>query len=89
MGRTSVRQVGDLPLEPCGVEAALGRVLLETSGRHYAVMLLAGLVAVLVAVNIPFVGGLINLLLTILGLGLLAELVYRGMSRVRAEAVTG
>ena len=61
----------------------IGRVLLETSNRHYAVILLAGLVAVLVVVNIPFIGGLLNLALTILGMGMIAELV---MARFRSPA---
>jgi len=44
-------------------------------------MLLAGLVAVLVAINTPSVGGLLNFVLTILGLGILAEQVLRHFSR--------
>lgn len=61
----------------------VGRVLLETSNRHYAIILLAGLVAVLIAINIPFIGGLLNVLLTILGLGIIAELVM-AQSRARS-----
>ena len=63
-----------------------GRLFLEASNRHYAVMLLAGLVAVLVAINIPFVGGLLNFVLTILGLGILTEQIIRHLSRDRTAA---
>ena len=40
---------------------------------HHAALLVAGLVLILIAVNIPYVGGLVNFLLTILGLGLLVS----------------
>jgi cytoskeletal protein CcmA (bactofilin family) len=40
---------------------------------HYAATLLAGLVIVLIAVNVSFLGGLANLVLTCVGLGLLVE----------------
>ena len=40
---------------------------------HHAALLVAGLVLILIAMNIPYVGGLVNFLLTILGLGLLVS----------------
>ena len=52
-------------------------------------ILLAGLVAVLVAINIPFVGGLLNFVLTILGLGMLTEQIIRHLSSDRAAAAAG
>ncbi len=61
----------------------LGRALLGGQGEQRpspALALLAGLVLVLIAVNLPFVGGIINFLLTLLGLGALIMTVYRRQS---------
>ena len=61
----------------------LGRALLGAQGEQRpapALALLAGLVLVLIAVNLPFVGGIINFLLTLLGLGALIMTVYRRQS---------
>jgi cytoskeletal protein CcmA (bactofilin family) len=58
----------------------LGRALLAGPGeqqRAPALMLLAGLVLVFIAVNLPYIGGVINLLLTVLGLGALVVTIYR------------
>ena len=52
----------------------VGRSLMHTSG---AVPLLAGLFVVAAAVNLPWIGGLINLLLMLLGLGAIVMTVYR------------
>ena len=61
----------------------LGRALLGGQGEQRpspALALLAGLVLVLIAVNLPFVGGIINFLLTLLGLGAMIVTVYRRQS---------
>jgi hypothetical protein len=58
----------------------LGRSLLVTAGDPQPaipLMLIAGLVPVYIAVNLPYIGGLISFLLTVLGLGTLAITVYR------------
>jgi hypothetical protein len=52
----------------------VGRSLMKRSG---AVPLLAGLVLIIVAVNLPWVGTLINWLLMLLGLGAMALTIYK------------
>jgi hypothetical protein len=57
------------------VAGFLGRSLLTNIGDAQPaipLVLLAGLVPVFIAINLPFIGGLINFLLIILGLGTLA-----------------
>ena len=62
----------------------VGRSILKTRS---AISLLAGLVLVVVAVNLPWIGGLINFLLILLGLGALAVSIYKTRSQERiAEA---
>ena len=59
--------------------------LAQPQGAQIALMLLVGLVLVLVAVSLPFVGGLVNLLLTVTGFGLaVLEMIrwYRESGRV-------
>lgn len=51
------------------VGAMIGRMLLSET-RSLPLTLLLGLVVVIVAVNLPFIGGIINFLLTLVGLGL-------------------
>jgi cytoskeletal protein CcmA (bactofilin family) len=43
---------------------------------HYAATLIAGLVIVLIAVNLPWIGWLIGLVLTLVGLGMIVAHVY-------------
>ncbi len=43
---------------------------------HFALALAVGLLAVLVAVNLPFVGGILNVVLTICGLGMLVLFLW-------------
>jgi len=53
----------------------IGRSLLQNTGEtepSIAPVLLAGLIPVFIATNLPYIGGLINLLLVILGLGAIA-----------------
>lgn len=65
----------------------VGRRLLGRRDRapHFALALLVGLVLVLIAVNIPFLGLLINFLLTITGLGLLVVFLW-GLMQGRSFA---
>jgi hypothetical protein len=59
------------------VAQLIGRALFRSSGDmpHPAATLLAGLVLVIIAINMPFVGGFLNLLLTLVGLGMIATSV--------------
>lgn len=62
----------------------LGRVVLgshDARGASVAAALLVGLALVLVAVNLPYVGGIVNILLTVIGFGVaIIEMVrwYKG-----------
>src|SRR5262247_1353072 len=64
------------------VAGFLGRSPLEKDDTHAstALVLLAGLVPIFIAINLPYVGGLVNFLLIVLGLGMLV---------VRAFQMTG
>lgn len=64
-----------------------GRRLLERIGKpaHGAVALIVGLVLVLIAVNLPLIGGLLNFLLTITGLGLLVVFLW---GRIQGRPLT-
>lgn len=66
----------------------VGRRLLITAGRngHFTAPLALGLVIVLLVVSIPFIGGIVNFLLTITGLGLLAILLARVLPREPNDA---
>jgi len=66
----------------------IGARLIEATGqpRHYAAALAAGLLLVIVVVNLPFVGGLLNFILTITGLGLLLLFVWRSYQGVSERA---
>jgi cytoskeletal protein CcmA (bactofilin family) len=48
---------------------------------HYAATLLAGIVLVRVAVNLPIVGGLANFVMTMVGFGLLVSVLYARLQR--------
>jgi Putative zinc-finger len=70
--------VAGLYLAKIIVAEFVGRSLMKTSG---AVPLLAGLLLVIVAVDLPWIGGLINFLLCLLGLGAIAIGLYRAIAR--------
>jgi hypothetical protein len=55
----------------------LGRSILSSEGTSIALALLAGLIVIIVAINIPFVGGLANLLFTLIGLGAIVLFAYK------------
>jgi hypothetical protein len=61
----------------------IGRALFETPDDppHYAATLLAGLVIVIVAINLPLVGGVANFLLTVVGFGVIVTLLLSRFSR--------
>jgi hypothetical protein len=73
------------------IAAFLGRSLLGSQGvdqPSLALVLLAGLVPVFIAINLPFVGGVIDFLLIVLGLGALVTTIYH-MPRWRAVGNSG
>ena len=47
--------------------------------RHFAVALVVGLLLVMIAVNLPFIGGVVNFLLTISGLGLIVLVLWQAL----------
>ncbi len=57
----------------------VGARILESDDapRHFAIALALGLAIVLVLVNLPFIGGLLNFVMTIVGLGMLVLFVWR------------
>lgn len=61
------------------VAHVIGARLVDAAGtpRHYSVALAAGLLAVIAVVNVPFIGGLLNFVLTVCGLGLLVVFLWR------------
>jgi anti-sigma factor RsiW/cytoskeletal protein CcmA (bactofilin family) len=63
----------------------VGRTLMKNSS---AVSLLAGIVLVIIAVDLPVLGGLINFLLCLLGLGAIVITVYRSTTRTPGFAET-
>ena len=48
---------------------------------HYAATLFVGLVIVIVAVNLPAIGGIANLVLTLVGFGVIVSLVLSRLNR--------
>ena len=53
----------------------------EPEDVGFGLSLLAGLVALLVGMNLPFVGGLIGLLVMVTGLGLLSDALLHRLRR--------
>jgi cytoskeletal protein CcmA (bactofilin family) len=61
----------------------IGRVVLRNrpTAPHYAFTLLLGLVIVIVAINLPWIGWLVSLLLTLTGFGLIVSLIFARLNR--------
>lgn len=74
-----------LYLAKIALARVLGRVLVGPGSL--AAALLAGLVVILIAVNIPYVGGLLNLVLTVVGLGILVLEIASWSRRARPVPV--
>jgi cytoskeletal protein CcmA (bactofilin family) len=55
----------------------LGRALLSDSSTPLALALLLGLVLIIVVINLPYIGGLVNFLLTLIGLGTILLVLYQ------------
>ncbi len=67
------------------VAALVGRMLLSDRD-DLAVPLLAGLAIVTLLVNVPFVGGIVSFLLTVVGLGLIVQYLIEYTPFVRSAA---
>jgi hypothetical protein len=48
---------------------------------HYAATLFVGLVIVIVAINLPWIGGFANLVLTLIGFGVIVSLIFERLNR--------
>jgi anti-sigma factor RsiW len=61
----------------------IGRGVLrnQETPPHYAATLFVGLVIVIVAINLPWIGGLANFLLTLVGFGVIVTLVMARLNR--------
>ena len=61
----------------------IGRGVLRNRATppHYAVTLFVGLVIVIVAINLPWIGGLANFVLTLVGFGVIVSLVLARLNR--------
>jgi cytoskeletal protein CcmA (bactofilin family) len=59
------------------VAQLIGRALFRSPAGppHYAATLLAGLVVVIIAINLPLVGGIVNVVLMVLGFGMIVSVL--------------
>ena len=59
------------------VAQLIGRALFRSPAGppHYAATLIAGLVVVIIAINLPLVGGIVNFVLTLLGFGMIVTVL--------------
>ena len=65
------------------VAQIIGRGVLRNRATppHYAATLLVGLVIVIVAINLPWIGGIANFVLTLVGFGVIVSLLLARLSR--------
>jgi hypothetical protein len=65
------------------VAQIIGRGVLRNrpTPPHYAATLFVGLVIVIVAINLPWIGGFANLVLTLTGFGVIVTLIYARLNR--------
>jgi cytoskeletal protein CcmA (bactofilin family) len=70
------------------ISQIIGRAVLRNRPTpvHYAVTLLVGLVIVIVTINLPWIGGLANLILTLVGFGVIVSLIFARLNRGAATA---
>jgi anti-sigma factor RsiW len=61
----------------------IGRAVLRNRATppHYAATLFVGLVIVIVAINLPWIGGFTNLVLTLTGFGVIVSLIFARLNR--------
>ena len=64
------------------VGAFIGRSLLSATkyADQIAIVLLVGVTAIIVAINLPWIGGIVNFVLTIVGLGLIVQRLFSALS---------
>lgn len=72
------------------VASVIGRMLLSSSEKwdSLPLTLLAGLVTIFFAVNLPWIGGIISFVLTIVGIGLIVQRVLHYTSNLDANPAT-
>ena len=71
------------------VGAAIGRMIMG-DGKSLPLTLLVGLAIVMVAVNLPLIGGIVAFILTIIGLGMLVQFLFGVVSsREFRDSATG
>ena len=72
------------------VGAFIGRTMLGSTkyGDRIALVLLAGITVIILAINLPAIGGFINFVLTIIGIGLIVQRLLAALS-ARDSATTG
>jgi len=65
----------------------IGRMLFQSPAGppHYAATLIAGLAVVMIAINLPVVGGIVNFVLTVLGFGMIVTVL---LGRYNSGAAT-
>jgi len=61
------------------VGAAIGRMIMA-DGKSLSLTLLVGLAIVMVAVNLPMIGGIVAFIFTIIGLGMLVQFLFSVVS---------
>jgi len=66
----------------------IGRAVLRNrpTPPHFAATLFIGLVIVIVAINLPWIGGFANLILTLVGFGVIVSLIFARLNRGDAVA---
>ena len=64
------------------VGASIGRMMLNATkySENVALVLLAGMAAIIFAINLPAIGGFISFMLTIVGIGLIVQWIFAGIS---------
>ena len=65
------------------VAQIIGRAVLRNRATppHYAATLFVGLVIVILAINLPWIGGFANLVLTLTGFGVIVSLIFARLNR--------
>jgi cytoskeletal protein CcmA (bactofilin family) len=66
----------------------IGRALFQSPAGppHYAATLIAGLAIVIIAINLPIVGGIVNFVLTVLGFGMIVTVLLGRYNSANATA---
>ena len=64
------------------VGASIGRMMMSATkySENVVLVLLAGMAAIIFIVNLPAIGGFISFVLTIVGIGLIVQWIFAGLS---------